>query len=116
MNKPETFADFERDAKRTMITDGDVTTRLVWNALGVAGESGEVVDKIKKLVFHGRDISKEDIGCEIGDVLWYCAALANALGLDLATCAALQQEKMRKRLPNGWNQNDANAYADKAKE
>ena len=59
----------------------------LYPALGLAGEAGEVANKVKKLVRDGPDSRpdtwREDIASEIGDVLWYCAALATDLNLTL---------------------------------
>ena len=70
--------------------------------LGLAGESGEVADKVKKII---RDksgkISPEDrmaIGKELGDVLWYLSTVARYLGLDLDTVANQNIEKLESRL------------------
>lgn len=71
-------------------------------ALGLAGEAGEVVEKIKKLM---RDTDakiltteqRREIAKEIGDVLWYCANLAEDLEFDLSYVAEMNLEKLRSR-------------------
>lgn len=84
---------------------------LLYPALGLAGESGEVVDKIKKmwrnkLVTSSRDadFTKEDLlGLvkEIGDVMWYVAALCEELGVPMEHVAAVNIEKLNDRKARG---------------
>lgn len=70
-------------------------------ALGLAGECGEVCDKIKKTyrdkngVFD--DETKKNISKELGDVLWYLAALCNSLELDFDDVAKQNIEKIFQR-------------------
>ncbi|WP_024655009.1 nucleoside triphosphate pyrophosphohydrolase family protein [Borrelia hispanica] len=78
---------------------------LILTTLGLAGETGEVVEKIKKL---GRDreyILDEEyllaIKKELGDVLWYISNLSNNLGITLEDVAITNLEKLKKRHKNG---------------
>ena len=64
---------FQDSVKRTMATVAPITgsdAALVVLALGLAGESGEVVDHIKKYVAHGHDLDREELLKESGDVLF----------------------------------------------
>lgn len=76
---------------------------LSLNALGVAGEAGEVADLVKKHVGHGHPLDRDKLAKELGDVLWYVAALAHDVGLDLSTVAALNIEKLKRRYPDGFS-------------
>ena len=71
----------------------------------MAGEAGEVANKVKKLIRDGPDKRpdtwREDIASEIGDVLWYCAALADDLNLTLGMIAAQNLNKLQKRKAKG---------------
>lgn len=71
-------------------------------ALGVGGEAGEVCDLVKKYEAHGRPIDRNEIGNEIGDVLWYLSALASTYGLTLEECARMNEAKLQKRYPDGF--------------
>ena len=69
---------------------------LSYLALGLNGEAGEVADKIKK---HLRD-GKLDIGgivYELGDVCWYIARLADALGYDFEDLLTINNAKLEQR-------------------
>lgn len=69
--------------------------------LGLVGESGEIAEKVKKLVRdHNSDLDKldhEDMKKELGDVLWYAAVLADFLDLELDDVAEANVAKLRDR-------------------
>ncbi len=72
-------SDYQLKAKETAIFPKDKA--LEYLCLGLVGEAGEIANKAKKVI---RDNKKDhDLGGEIGDVLWYCAMLADHLKLDL---------------------------------
>lgn len=73
---------------------------IVGFALGLVGEAGEVVDDIKKRVFHSRDIPMERAKEELGDVLWYVANIATQYGISLDEVASFNVAKLRNRYPN----------------
>jgi len=77
--------------------------KIVYPALGLAGEAGEVADKVKKIYRDGRDEAefKGEIAKEIGDVLWYCAALADDLGFTLQQIAEMNIYKLKSRMAQG---------------
>jgi len=75
----------------------------IMSALGLAGESGEVCDLIKKAIFHGHPVEFEKLEKEIGDVLWYVAILAQSHGFKLEEIAQKNIEKLRKRYPEGFD-------------
>ena len=82
--------------------------KIVYPALGLAGEAGEVSDKVKKIYRDGRDDAqfKGEIAKEIGDVLWYCAALADDLGFTLQQIAEMNIYKLKSRRAQGKIQGD----------
>ena len=71
-------------------------------ALGLCGESGEVADIIKKATFQGHPLDEAHIAEELGDVAWYLAILAEAIGMELDTVLEMNVEKLKKRYPNGF--------------
>lgn len=99
-----TLDDYQRLAGRTC-TDVRGAARiedLAFNALGLNGEAGEVADEVKKVWRHGRELDKKRIGLELGDVLWYIAAICNDLGLKLSDVAAANVRKLMERYPDGF--------------
>ena len=75
--------------------------KVVYPALGLTGKAGECSDKIKKVIRDNNgeftDEKKQEIAKEIGDVLWYCAALAHDIGYTLEEIANLNVEKLHSR-------------------
>ena len=77
--------------------------KIMYPALGLAGEAGEVADKVKKVFRDDRDDAeyRHQIAKEIGDVLWYCAALADDLGYSLQQIAEMNVYKLKARMAMG---------------
>ncbi len=93
------FNEYQKLALRTANKDKD----LILNAaLGLAGESGEVADLIKKHLFQGHELNKEKIIDELGDILWYIAIMAEGLGVEMEVIPTHNIDKLRKRYPNGF--------------
>lgn len=82
------------------ITDADVM--VAWNAIGLAGEAGEVADLVKKGIFHQQGIDRSKMIKELGDVLWYVAALCSHLSVTMETVMEINIEKLRARFPEGY--------------
>jgi len=91
-------------ALRTAGHRQDVQKTLTNTALGLAGESGEVADIIKKTFYHGHPLDREALHEELGDVLWYLAVMADALGYDLDEIAQTNVDKLRTRYPEGFSE------------
>lgn len=92
--------DYQTAARRTAIYDDRF--RIVYPALGLASEAGEVCGKVKKILRdQAGDFAKAPraaLADELGDVLWYLAVLAADLGLSLDEIAAGNLDKLRSRL------------------
>lgn len=83
--------------------NGLTEDELVLNGvLGLSGEVGEVSDVIKKHLFQGHSLNKEELAMELGDVCWYIAILAKGLGVDLESVMRANIDKLKKRYPNGF--------------
>ena len=74
---------------------------VVYPAIGLAGETGEVAEKVKKMLRDHAgvldDKMRHDIALELGDVMWYVAAMARALNYSLDDVARLNVEKINSR-------------------
>lgn len=77
---------------------------LVAWSMGIGGEAGEYVDGIKKHVFHGHALDEEAQAKELGDILFYVARSAEALGYPLSKVATMNIEKLEKRYPDGFSE------------
>jgi NTP pyrophosphatase (non-canonical NTP hydrolase) len=87
---------------RTYAGAEDPTSKLTLGALGLAGETGEVIDMIKKRVFQGHAIDQEKLRDELGDVLWYFMLICHTMGYSLDEIMVCNVEKLRKRYPHGF--------------
>ena len=87
---------YQQEAVKTAI----YTDPIIYPALGLGNEAGEVQGKVKKWL---RDdtFNKEDIAAEIGDVLWYIAALCRDLDIDMAEVALKNLAKLKSRKERG---------------
>ena len=96
-----TANDYQRAALRT--ANGTNCVNLTNAALGMAGEAGEVADLVKKHSFQGHDLDVNHVAEELGDVLWYVAVGAEAIGLSLGEVAQRNIEKLKRRYPDGFD-------------
>lgn len=79
--------------------------RLQQGLMGLCGEAGESIDILKKCLFQGHNFGsreREHLAKELGDVAWYLAVSADAIGYDLDTIFRMNINKLRKRYPNGY--------------
>lgn len=76
--------------------------------LGMAGESGELIDLIKKWIFHGKPLDIEHAKKELGDVCWYIALIAHSFGWDLDEILKMNIDKLKARYPEGFDPELAN--------
>ena len=98
------LTDYQMQSRATAIYPA--AYKVVYPALGLAGETGEVLDKIKKRIrdANANFIDKEfleSIEKELGDVLWYIANLATDLDLDLHEIALKNLLKLARRQEEG---------------
>lgn len=96
-----TMNDYQANASKTARTSDDPMMLANW-ALGLSGEAGEVVELIKKALFHGKELDKEKVAKELGDVLWYVSALSTQLGLNMNDIAEANLRKLAERYPEGF--------------
>lgn len=79
------------------------TCRLMQGLMGLCGESGEALDILKKVIFQGHELDRQHLASELGDVAWYLAVSADALGFSLNEIFRMNIEKLRKRYPEGFD-------------
>ena len=82
------------------LTEKDV---LINGVMGLCGESGEAIDIVKKWLAQGHELDREKLAKELGDICWYLAETATALGLSLEDIMIANIEKLKKRYPAGFD-------------
>ena len=98
-----TINDYQKLAMTTLnpaLSEKDV---LINGVMGLCGESGEAIDIVKKWLAQGHELDKEKLAKELGDICWYVAETATALGLSLEDIMEANIEKLRKRYPEGFD-------------
>ncbi len=73
--------------------------RLLHAGIGLATETGEFLDALKKSVFYGKELDRVNLKEELGDMLWYIAIAMNELGTDFETEMERNIEKLEQRYP-----------------
>ena len=94
------FNEYQKLARSTAVYPEE--HKVVYPALGLCGEAGEVADKIKKTIRGDSSLDEVtgSIAGELGDVLWYLAILADDLGVELEDVAKWNVDKLQRRMKN----------------
>lgn len=111
--------EYQKQAGRTLVekVEFEISNndqRIIWNAVGLAGETGEVVDHVKKGILHQHGLNVEKLSEELGDVLWYVAAMCTTLGLDMSEVMQQNVDKLKRRYPEGYSSSDSQKRVDVA--
>lgn len=97
-----TINEYQKLALRTEQGMSKEYPRLLNGLMGLSGEAGEALDALKKHMFQGHWLDKTHIAKELGDVAWYLAVSADALGFDLETIFQMNIDKLKARYPDGF--------------
>ena len=84
--------------------EGANIERLTTSGVGLAAESGEFLEIVKKMVFQGKpwsDSNREHLIIELGDVMWYVAQACMALDISFDDVVRGNVKKLEKRYPGG---------------
>lgn len=98
-----TANEYQQLALRTAGTD-NYCDLMVNGVMGLAGESGECVDLVKKMLFQGHPMNHEHLAKELGDVAWYLAVTAHAIGYTLEEVLQMNVDKLKARYPDGFSE------------
>ncbi|MBT3418953.1 MAG: nucleoside triphosphate pyrophosphohydrolase family protein [Candidatus Magasanikbacteria bacterium] len=94
------FTTYQSQAKTTAIYPNK-GENIIYPTLGLVNEAGEVAGKVKKIIRDNNGVMSEerrqDIGKELGDVLWYLSQVSIELGIPLETIAKENLEKLASR-------------------
>jgi NTP pyrophosphatase (non-canonical NTP hydrolase) len=98
------ISEYQELSRRTATYPG-AGDNIVYPTLGLAGEAGEVAEKVKKLLRDDDGVMsrerREALAGELGDVLWYVAQVATEAGLDLEEIAQGNLDKLLSRQRRG---------------
>ena len=95
--------DYQQAALRTARRDLPPERLLLNGLMGLNGEAGEAIDILKKHMFQGHELDTAHMAKELGDVAWYLAVSANAIGYDLETVMQMNVDKLKARYPDGFD-------------
>jgi NTP pyrophosphatase (non-canonical NTP hydrolase) len=96
--------DYQIAALRTAgAADAMTNDRVIYTALGLAGEAGEVANLTKKVIFHKHEYNREKFLDELGDVAWYLAVNSDAHGYTLEEVFEYNIKKLEERYPGGFS-------------
>lgn len=94
--------EYQKEALRTERAMSKQYPRILNGVMGMNGEAGECIDLLKKHYFQGHDLDVDHLAKELGDVLWYVAISADAIGYDLEDIMQLNIDKLDARYPDGF--------------
>ena len=99
--------EYQKLAMKTLNPSLTKKDMLVNGVMGLNGESGEVIDIVKKHMFQGHELDNDKIKKELGDVMWYVAEVCEALDLSLDEVMEGNIEKLAKRFKDGFTVNES---------
>jgi len=98
------FKEYQEKSRKTALYP-NIGNNFVYPTLGLAGEAGEVAEKIKKVIRDKEgiidDATREEIKKELGDVIWYLSQIASELNLSFDEVAEFNIEKLASRMKRG---------------
>lgn len=86
---------------------------LLHATLGISGEAGELLDAVKKSFIYNKPLDVVNAKEELGDLLWYIALACRTLNVSFEELMQMNIDKLTKRYPEKYTDNDAIARADK---
>ena len=98
-----TINEYQSLALRTLIPDLDKKDVLINGVMGLCGESGEAIDLVKKHLAQGHPLDAEKLAKELGDIAWYLAETAHAIGYSLEDILRMNIDKLAARYPEGFS-------------
>ena len=98
-----TINEYQQLALRTLNPELCEKDILINGVMGLCGESGEAIDIVKKHLAQGHPLDKEKLAKELGDIAWYLAETAYAIGFPLEDILRMNIEKLAARYPEGFS-------------
>ena len=98
-----TINEYQKAALRTLNPDLNERDVLINGVMGLCGESGEAIDIVKKHLAQGHPLDREKLAKELGDIAWYLAETAFAIGYPLEEILQMNIDKLKARYPEGFS-------------
>ena len=98
-----TINEYQSLALRTLNPDLNERDVLINGVMGLCGESGEAIDIVKKHLAQGHPLDREKLAKELGDIAWYLAETAFAIGYPLEEILQMNIDKLKARYPEGFS-------------
>lgn len=95
--------EYQKLAMTTLNPALDKKEILINGVMGLCGESGEAIDIVKKWLAQGHELDRDALAKELGDIAWYLAETAYALGIPLEDIFRANIDKLRQRYPEGFD-------------
>ena len=95
--------EYQEKAKRTVNTNLQCDEQVANLCMGLAGESGEVIDYLKKCLYHNHKLYKQDLIKELGDVMWYLTNIATFFKIPMSYILDENIKKLEERYPEGFS-------------
>lgn len=96
-------SEYQAKAMRTLNPQIAKKDILVNAVMGLSAEAGEATDLVKKHLFQGHDLKKDELMKELGDIAWYLAEAATAIDVSLDEVLSMNIEKLKERFPDGFD-------------
>lgn len=94
------FSEYQQLTNRAIPEHDNKKDAILHWCIGLSEECGEVMSVIKHHFYGGEEINREDLVKEIGDILWYTAALCREAGISLEGVAKINAQKLIHRFPD----------------
>ena len=98
---------YQVSALRTINENLTEKEHIVNAFVGLATESSEALELVKKWAFMGHPLDKLKLGKELGDAQWYLAYAANRIGFSLSKIMTMNIDKLNQRYPQVFNTEDS---------
>lgn len=96
----------ENTVRRTSAST-DFKESVIIGVMGISGESGELTDYFKKVLFQGHELNNDRVIEELGDIFWYMQYLMDKLGIDFEEVLRMNTIKLSMRYPKGFTVEDS---------
>ena len=96
--------EYQSKSQRTVNTNLQIDEQVANLCMGLCGECGEVVDYLKKYIYHGHLVEKKKLVEELGDVMWYITNLATLFEIPMTYILEENIKKLEERYPEGFSE------------